>query len=73
MNEIEKNLTPAANKSYIRAVFNMAKQDEEESYDEYFNRFRGLIKNAQYGQLEEDLLLNKIICSIKDPDVREWL
>lgn len=75
LNEIEKNLTPTVNKRYIRAVFNMAKQDMDESYDEYFNRLRSLIKNAQYGPLEDDLLLDKIICSIKDTELKEklWL
>lgn len=75
LNEIEKHLAPTVNKRYIRAVFNMAKLDIYESYDEYFNRLRSLIKNAQYGPLEDDLLLDKIICSIKDPDLKEklWL
>lgn len=75
LEEIEKNLTPTINKRYIRAVFNMAKQEQDETYDEYFNRLRGLIKNAQYGELEKDLLLDKIICSIKDHELREklWL
>lgn len=75
LNEIEKHLTPTINKRYIRAIFNMANQGQEESYDEYFNRLRGLIKNAQYGQLQNDLLLDKVICSIKDHDLREklWL
>lgn len=75
LNAIERNLTPTINKRYVRAVFNMAKQEEDEAYDEYFNRLRGMIKNAQYGALQDDLLLDKIICSIKDHTLRErlWL
>lgn len=75
LDAIEQNLTPSVNKRYIRATFNMAKQEQHETYDEYFDRLRGLIKNAQYGQLESDLLLDKIICSIKDHNLRErlWL
>lgn len=34
-----------------------------------------MIKNAQYGDLRDDLLLDKVICSIKDHNIRErlWL
>jgi hypothetical protein len=32
-----------------------------------------LKKNCQYGTLEDDLLLDKIICSIKDTALRERL
>ncbi|XP_037960205.1 uncharacterized protein LOC119689442 [Teleopsis dalmanni] len=75
LDAIERNLTPTVNKRYIRAMFNMAKQEQHETYDEYFNKLRGLIKNAQYGPLENDLMLDKIICSIKDQNLRErlWL
>ncbi|XP_037958998.1 uncharacterized protein K02A2.6-like [Teleopsis dalmanni] len=75
LDAIERNSTPTVNKRYIRAMFNMAKQEQHETYDEYFNKLRGLIKNAQYGQLENDLMLDKIICSIKDQNLRErlWL
>lgn len=38
----------------------MSKQELEESYDEYFNRLRGLIKNAEYGDSEDDILLDML-------------
>jgi hypothetical protein len=70
---IGRNLTPQVNKRYERAVFNLAKQEENEKYVDYFNRLRTLLKNCQYGTLEDDLLLDKIICSIKDTSLRERL
>jgi hypothetical protein len=70
---IGRNLTPQVNKRYERAVFNLAKQEENEKYVDYFNRLRTLLKNCQYGTLEDDLLLDKIIGSIKDTSLRERL
>jgi tRNA uridine 5-carbamoylmethylation protein Kti12 len=70
---IGRNITPQVNKRYERAVFNVAKQEENEKYVDYFNRLRTLKKNCQYGTLEDNLLLDKIICSIKDTTLRERL
>lgn len=72
---IGKNLTPCVNIRFVRAIFNLASQDVDESNDVYVNRLRGLVKNCQYGDLEDDLLLDKLICSLKDLHLREslWL
>lgn len=70
---MEKYLTPQKNVRYERAVFNMAKQDDDESYDAYINRLRGLIKTCEYKELEDDLLLDKIIYSVKSITLREQL
>lgn len=72
---IGKNLTPVVNKRYERAIFNLAQQESDESYDNYIVRLRGLIRNCQYGELHDDILLDKIICSVKDLRLRErlWL
>lgn len=72
---IGKQLTPEKNKRYERAIFNLAKQENDEPYDVYFDRLRGLIKHCEYGELLNDLLLDKIICSIHDINMRErlWL
>lgn len=76
LSAIGKNLTPSINKRYERAMFNSAKQENDESYDVYIGRLRGLIKNCQYGDvLAKDLLLDKIIISVKHVSLREkmWL
>lgn len=72
---IGKNLTPSVNKRYERAMFNSAKQESDESYDDFIGRLRGLIKNCQYGDMADDLLLDKIIISVKHISLRErmWL
>jgi hypothetical protein len=59
------------NKHYERAIFNMAKQDDNESYEGYFDKLRELISSCQYGKMKDELLLDKIIYSIKDENLRE--
>lgn len=73
LNAIGRNLTPVVNKRYERAVFNLATQKSKETYVAYCGRLKGLIKNCQYGDLEDDLLLDKLICSINDVVLREQL
>lgn len=72
---IEKNVTPSVNIRFVRVIFNMASQSDDKTNDAYINRLSGLIKNCNYDQLESDLLLDKIICSLKDLHLREnlWL
>lgn len=73
LNAIGRNLTPVVNKRYERAIFNLATQKPKETVHIYLNRLKKLIKNCQYGELEEDLLLDKLISSIKDLSLREQL
>lgn len=70
---IEKNLTPTINKRYERAVFNLPSKEENEKIDQYINRLRGLIKNCQYGPIADELLLDKIIVSIRNVKLRSRL
>lgn len=71
LNAIGRNLMPVLNKRYERAMFNLATQKGKESYVTYVNRLKKLIKNCEYGDLEDDILLDKLICSIKDVSLRE--
>lgn len=73
LHAIGRNLTPVVNKRYERAIFNLATQKPKETVHVYLNRLKKLIKNCQYGELEEDLLLDKLISSIKDLSLREQL
>lgn len=56
---IEKHLAPTVNVRYERAMFNQAKQGEDESYDTY--------------TMQDDLFLDKIICSVKSIKLKEQL
>jgi hypothetical protein len=68
---IKTHLAPKVNKHYERAIFNMAKQDVDASYEGYFDKLREFISSCQYGKMKDELLLDKIIYSIKDENLRE--
>lgn len=70
---LEKHLAPSVNVRYERAMFNQAKQGDDESYDVYINRLRALVKTCDYGTMQDDLFLDKIICSVKSIKLREQL
>jgi hypothetical protein len=70
---ITTHLAPEVNKRFERAIFKMAKQDFDESYEGYFDKLRELISSCQYGEMKDELLLDKIIFSIKDENLRRIL
>lgn len=72
---IIRNLAPTVNIRHERGMFNLAKQQDEETYTDYFNRLQDLIKNCNYGEVQNELMLDKIICSIKDKSMMQelWL
>lgn len=70
---LEAHLLPKINKRYERAIFNSAVQESGENIDQYIHRLRGLIKNCQYGDMQDELLLDRIVVSVKDVRLRQRL
>lgn len=68
-----KKLSPETNIRYERYIFNCMTQGENESYKEYFLRLKSQVKLCSYKNMEEELMLDKIICSIHDINMRERL
>lgn len=75
LNILIEKLTPEVNIRYERYIYNSMKQTEEESYQDYFLKLKTQSKLCEYKTMEDELLLDKIICSIKDVKLREklWL
>lgn len=73
LNAIGVCIMPVLNIREERWKFNKAIQEHSETYDAYFKRLRNLIKTCKYGIKEEDFLLDKIIYSIKDCQLRNVL
>lgn len=72
---LEQKLCQEVNVRYERYIFNCIKQEDNENYREYFMKLKSKVKLCEYKQMEEELLLDKITCSIKDINMREklWL
>ena len=54
------------NTIYERARFNRRNQLEGESAEQYITALYGLIGNCEYGPLEEELLIDRIVVGIRD-------
>lgn len=72
---LTKKLAPEINIRYERYIYNSMKQSDNDSYQEYFLKLKKQSKLCDYKNMEEELMLDKIICSIKDVKLREklWL
>lgn len=68
-------LAPEINIRYERYLYNSMKQAENETYQEYFLRLKTQSKLCDYKTMNDELMVDKIICSIKDVKLREklWL
>lgn len=60
---IEENLAPEKNVIYNRVIFNETCQDMSEGAEIYIDRLRGLVKVCEYGEMEQELLRDKLVIS----------
>lgn len=73
MDAIERNLMPVLNIRYERAMFNLATQKQNCPFDVYLKYIRDIMLKCEFGDREEEVLLDKIICSVHDVKLREQL
>ena len=60
-------------KRYNRSLFYAVKQMKTESFLEYFGRINELIKYCYFGSMEDDFLIDKIICSVSNEKLKTEL
>ena len=65
--------SPFNNITVNRYRSNSCSQRETEIFSTYLTVLRDLLKHCEYGDLESDLLRDKIVCGIRDKIVREHL
>lgn len=73
MDAIERNLTPVVNIRYERAMFNLATQKQNCPFDVYLKYILEIMKKCEFGAREDEVLLDKLICSVHDVKLREQL
>lgn len=59
------------NTIYERCVFNYKHQESSESLDAYITKFRKLSLACEFGQLADQMIIDRIVCCIKDNAVRK--
>lgn len=72
---LKKKLAPELNVRYERYIFNNLEQSNDESFQQYLMKLKTQIKLCAYKDMEDELLVDKIISSVKDIKLREklWL
>ena len=58
---------------YERFVFNERKQKETESFNSFLSSIKQLAKSCKFGDLKNELIRDRIICGLKDPDLKKLL
>ena len=64
---------PKKNVTICRYMFNSRSQNSNENFASYLTSLRDLVRQCDYGDLEDDLLRDRIVCGISDSKVREKL
>lgn len=60
---MEGNVAKEKNVIYNRAIFNETTQDNSEGAEIYIDKLRGLIKVCDYGEMESELLRDRLVVS----------
>ena len=73
IHKLKIHCTSSINIRFERYLFNTVKQNEDEGYNEYILKLKSMIKTCNYGTMEEELLLDKLVCSIKSIHLKQKL
>lgn len=73
MTQYDKYFLPMTNKSVERHKFNQRMQQAGESFEEFLADLRKISKNCEFGNMKDDLIVDRIVCGIKDTRVKNRL
>ena len=68
--KFEKYYVGETNETYERYCFNKRDQNQNESVDAYATALRTLAKKCNFGQLEDDLIRDRIVMGVRDESTR---
>ena len=71
--DIKRYCVGQRNETFERFNFNMRVQQEGETVDAYVTALKALAKTCNFGQLQDDLLRDRIVIGIKDNATRKKL
>ncbi len=61
------------NTTYERYLFNTTVQEEGQTIEQYVTQLRTLAENCEYGDLEESLIMDRLILGMRNEKLRERL
>ncbi|XP_041461547.1 uncharacterized protein K02A2.6-like [Lytechinus variegatus] len=71
--KLAEHFAPARNVLYDRYVFHSAVQQQSESVDQFVVRLRQLIKPCKFGDLEEEMIRDRLVLGCKDKQAQARL
>ena len=71
--KLDEYFIPKKNKTVERHKFNTRGQQANENIDQYLGELRKLAQNCEFGTMKDDLIMDRIICGIKDNHLRDKL
>ena len=72
-NKFKEYCKPKQNITVERYRFNTQVQDKGEQIDRYITDLRLIAKNCSFGELEDELVRDRIVCGINSDDVKQHL
>lgn len=73
LNVIERHIIPTTNIIYDTFLFNAAKQESEKSIERFIQRLRQLSSTCEFREMENELITDRIVYSIRDDSIRKRL
>ena len=71
LEKFEQYCIGETNETYERYRFNKCDQKEHETIDAYVTSLRTLAKTCNFGQLENDLIRDRVVMGIRDNTTRQ--
>lgn len=71
ISKFDAHFNPRKNLTFNRYNFLTAKQDEAETFDEFYTRLRKLSEDCEFGALRNSLLKDLVIIGIRDKKLKE--
>ena len=68
--KLTEHFEPQRNTIYERYLFNLTKQEANETFDQFLTRLRELVCTCEYGALTDEMVRDRIVIGIKENEPR---
>ncbi|XP_033126807.1 uncharacterized protein LOC117124619 [Anneissia japonica] len=73
LDKLQEHFSPCRNVLYDRYLFHDSKQEERETIEQYVIRVRQLAKKCKYGEVESEMIRDRLVLGAKDKAARTRL
>ncbi len=69
----QRHCIPLVNVTILRYRFNTRNQNSSESFDQYYTELKTIAKDCAFGNIQDELIRDRIVCGINNKQVQERL